>query len=301
MVKACAPIALWVNTLLSIIYKQQRVTFFRRVPLAFFFERAYNNTMQTEQDIVELLSNIAAGTISPAEAAKQLRYAPFTETVNGITPDTHREMRTGFAETVFAQGKSNEVLVAAVSRLCASGTQPVLVTRVQPEQGDLLTKAFASGYYYPAANIFSYGKQLLLSEPFPQEADALVVSAGSADANVALEAFATLQFNSLSVALAQDIGVCGLHRIKPWLPRFDAAKVIIVVAGMEGALPSVIAGLTKTPVVAVPTSVGYGANLGGITTLLSMLSSCAPGISVVNIDNGYGAAMFAAKILQKTI
>ncbi|MCC8193498.1 MAG: nickel pincer cofactor biosynthesis protein LarB [Deltaproteobacteria bacterium] len=255
--------------------------------------------MPDTDTLASILGRVAAGAMSPEEAAERLKYAPFRQMLDGVTVDTHRRLRTGAPETVFARGKSTDRLVASVGALSGEdGASPVLASRVSPEQGEALQKAFPDGVYWPEAATFSRNRPMPHTPPWPDKGDVMVVTAGTSDMPVALETLATLLFHGVDAGLAADIGVAGLHRVSPWLPVFEKASALIVVAGMEGALPSVIAGLTAKPVVAVPTSVGYGVALGGFAALAGMLSSCSPGIAVVNIDNGYGAAMFALRLMQ---
>lgn len=257
--------------------------------------------MLENKTLADILGLVAAGTLAPADAAEHLKYAPFRRMLDGVTVDTHRSLRTGAPETVFARGKSRERLIAAVEALSGEdGKTPVLASRVSPEQGLALQEAFPDGIYWPEAAIFSRNRPLPSTPPWPDKGEVMVVTAGTSDMPVALEALATLLFHGVEAGLAPDIGVAGLHRVTPWLPVFEKASALVVVAGMEGALPSVMAGLTDKPVVAVPTSVGYGVALGGFAALAGMLSSCSPGIAVVNIDNGYGAAMFALRLIQTT-
>ena len=249
--------------------------------------------------LATLLAQVASGALTPADAAAQLRFAPFEQMMDGVTVDTHRKLRTGMPETVFARGKSIDRLITAVRALSGPDNDtPVLVSRVSAEQGLALQGAFPDGILWPEAAIFSRNRPLPNTPPWPDAGDVMVVTAGTSDMPVALEALGTALFHGIKAGLAADIGVAGLHRVRPWLPVFDKASVLIVAAGMEGALPSVIAGLTGKPIIAVPTSVGYGVALGGFAALAGMLASCSPGIAVVNIDNGYGAAMFAARLLQ---
>ena len=203
---------------------------------------------------------------------------------------------------VFAPGKTDVLLCEAVAGL-ATDDQPVLVTRLSPEQGALLTTKFPEGEYWPEAHLFACNATPL-RRGWPEQpqsdgpAACLVLTAGGADMPVALEALGTARFLGLAPALISDVGVAGLHRIEPHLPALRSAKVCIVCAGMEGALPSVLGGLVRAPIIAVPTSVGYGASFGGMAALLAMLNSCSPGVGVVNIDNGFGAAVLALKILD---
>lgn len=254
-------------------------------------------------NILKLLQDVRAGAVSPKEASETLSFAPFQELLDGVTLDQHRAMRTGQGECVMAGSKTPARLAAAMRGLAGEkGDTPVLATRVKPEHAEALLNAFPPEHtpaeYYPEAGVFALNKSLELSPPWPKSGDIMIVTAGSSDMAVATEALATARFYGASVGLAADIGVAGLHRLTPWLEAFFKSKVIIVIAGMEGALPSVIAGLTAKPVLAVPTSVGYGISAGGFAALAGMLSSCAPGISVFNIDNGYGAAVFACRLLS---
>ena len=255
--------------------------------------------MADKDPLARILERVASGSMSVDAAAAELRFAPFRQMLDGVTVDTHRHLRTGTPETVFAKGKSVPRLLAAVAALSGdNGKTPVLVSRVSPDQGAALQQAFPDGIHCPEASVFCRNKTLPQAPPWPEEGDVMIVTAGASDMPVALEALATALFHDVKAGLAADIGVAGLHRVTPWLPVFEKAAALIVVAGMEGALPSVIAGLTGKPVIAVPTSIGYGVALGGFAALAGMLSSCSPGIAVVNIDNGYGAAMFAARIMR---
>lgn len=256
--------------------------------------------MSEKDSLYSMLAAVASGDMRPEDAAAQLRFAPFKQMMDGVTVDTHRGLRTGMPETVFARGKSIDRLITAVAALSGpDGKTPVLASRVSAEQGPALQKAFPDGVYWPEAAIFCRNRDLPHTPPWPDQGDVMVVTAGTSDMPVALEALGTALFHGVRAGLAPDIGVAGLHRVTPWLPVFDKASVLIVAAGMEGALPSVIAGLTGKPVIAVPTSVGYGVAVGGFAALAGMLSSCSPGIAVVNIDNGYGAAMFAARLMRE--
>lgn len=281
-------------------------------------------------NILKILEAVQNGSIAPDEAARTLRYQPFEELLGGdntghsasnsadnaseVNIDTHRALRTGHVECVFAQGKSDARLLSAVRSIAGAGAgsntyasdattphngSPVLATRVSQQQGELLLQNFPEGTFWAEAGIFTLNKDLPLAAPWSVSGDVMIITAGASDLPVALEALATANFYGVRAGLAPDIGVAGIHRIKPWLKAIDEAKILIVIAGMEGALASVIAGLCNKPVLAVPVSVGYGVSAGGFAALISMLSACAPGISVFNIDNGYGAAMFAARMLQQ--
>lgn len=256
------------------------------------------------KDLTDLLRLVATGDLSPEQATMRLKTAPSEAVLNGVHVDHHRALRTGLGEAVLATGKSDERLLAAVRCLHTGCTgkdhapAPVLVTRVSAAQGEMLQRHVPHGNYHEEARLFSVGRELHLGPPYTAQGHVLVVTGGAADMPVALEALGTAQFYGLDAGLIPDVGVAGLHRLAPHLQALHTARLHIVVAGMEGALPSVVAGLCGTPVVGVPTSVGYGAGAGGIAPLLAMLNSCAAGLCVVNIDNGYGAAVFAAKLLN---
>ena len=251
------------------------------------------------KDILKILEDIAQGKTSPEAGLELLQFQPYQEMLCGLSLDTHRQTRTGQGEVVFAPGKSTAQLIAAVSGLTASH-RPLLVTKLNPEQGSLLQERFPQGQFWSEAGLFTCNKQLHLDEPWPRTGEVLVVSAGASDLPIALEALAAGLFYDLAIGLISDVGVAGLHRVSPHLVNLRKARLLIVVAGMEGALPSVLAGMLGKPIIAVPTSVGYGAAMHGVTALLGMLSSCAPGIAAVNIDNGFGAAAMAQKILGNT-
>jgi len=208
-------------------------------------------------------------------------------------PDTDREARQGVPEVVFAPGKSAGQIADIVSSLLAANSGPVLVTRVEPAVAHEVLVDRPGGTYDAEA-------RLLVWRPAAPRGFALaVVSAGTSDGPVAAEAAAVAGALGLTVDRLADVGVAGLHRLLAERPRLAAADVVVCIAGMEGALPSVVGGLVGCPVVAVPTSVGYGASLAGVTPLLAMLSSCAAGVTVVNIDSGFGAAMAAFRIATR--
>ncbi|MFV0422937.1 nickel pincer cofactor biosynthesis protein LarB [Oleidesulfovibrio sp.] len=248
--------------------------------------------------LATLLQSVASGNVTPQQAMEQLSIGPFSEILDGISPDHHRLLRTGMGETVFAQGKDDDRLAEATNSIYRQNGA-VLVTRCTPEQGRLLSRCHPAGEFWPQAGLFSLGRPLNLTPPWPLNGEALVVTAGTADMRTALEALGTLRFSGINAGLICDVGVAGLHRLKPHLPALADTRVVIACAGMEGALPSVLAGFISAPLVAVPTSVGYGTGTGGIAALLAMLNSCAAGVTVTNIDNGYGAATFAIKMLKQ--
>ena len=246
----------------------------------------------------KLLDRVSRGALSPDEAAATLGDEPLAAGgPAGVTLDPHRSLRAGLPEVVFAPGKGLDQLSEAVRGLAGDG-KPVLATRVDAMQGKFLLVEFPGGEYHARSGLFAANFRLNLDGPQPAMGECLVVSAGAADHKVALEALGSARFFGLDAGFVPDVGVAGLHRLAPHVESLARAGVVIAVAGMDGALPSVLAGLLPAPVVAVPTSAGYGASFGGVAALLTMLNSCAPGISVVNIDNGFGAACVAAKILR---
>jgi NCAIR mutase (PurE)-related protein len=236
-----------------------------------------------------LLEAVAAGSVTTEQAFGRLRNLP-VEDLRFARVDVHRSLRHGVPEAVFCQGKTSEQVVAIVRRLAAEHDN-ILCTRAE---GPVVEGLLASGL---ECRVHATAR-LVVVKPRSSEGVGLiaVVSAGTSDSPVAEEAAITAETMGNRVERLYDCGVAGLHRLVPHLDLLGEANAIIAVAGMEGALPSVIGGLVDRPVIAVPTSVGYGASFGGITALLAMLNSCAPGISVVNIDNGYGAAAQANQI-----
>ncbi len=241
------------------------------------------------EKVRELLEAVARGAVIPDEALARLRGLPF-EDLGFARVDLHRSLRHGVPEAVFCPGKTPDQVVEIARRLAASHDN-VLCTRAD---GAVVEALRASGL---DCRVHAMAR-LVVVRPRPSEGVGLiaVVSAGTSDMPVAEEAAETALAMGNRVERFYDCGVAGLHRLVPHLDRLNEANAIIAVAGMEGALPSVLGGLVDRPVIAVPTSVGYGASLGGITALLAMLNSCAPGVSVVNIDNGYGAAAQANQI-----
>jgi NCAIR mutase (PurE)-related protein len=239
--------------------------------------------------ILRLLEEVSAGRLGVDAALERLRRLPF-EDLGFAKVDHHRQIRGGVPEAVYCQGKTPAQVVAIVERLAAHHAN-VLATRADPGVAAAVAAAALPHRYHAES-------RLLVVRPEPTEAIGLtaVATAGTADLPVAEEASLVAEALGNRVERLYDCGVAGLHRLLDRYERLAEANVIIVVAGMDGALPSVVGGLVDRPVIAVPTSVGYGASLGGITALLAMLSSCAPGVSVVNIDNGYGAAHKASQI-----
>ena len=238
----------------------------------------------------DLLERVARGEVTPAEASEELAQLPF-KVGDGVMADTHRALRTGEAEAVYCAGKTAEQAAAAFSAL-ATGMGPVLATRASDEHVRAIVAAVPSAVHHAVA-------RMVVLPGAPRERGAVaVVCAGTSDLPVAEEAAVTAEALGARVARVHDVGVAGLHRLLGRVGVLRSAGVVIAVAGMEGALPSVVAGLVAAPVIAVPTSVGYGAAFGGLAPLLAMLNACAPGVGVVNIDNGFGAGLLAARILR---
>ena len=240
----------------------------------------------------ELLAAVQRGEIPVEEAVSRLRSLPF-EDIGFAHIDHHRELRQGFAEVVFAQGKTPEQTAEIMSRLAADGAL-ALATRASDEHFSAVRERLPQSRYFDMARIIVTGEP----PPIAQERYVAVVSAGTADMPVAEEAAITATYFGNRVERVYDVGVAGLHRLLAHRALIQDATVVIVVAGMEGALASVVGGMISAPVVAVPTSVGYGASLGGLAPLFTMLNSCASGVAVVNIDNGFGAAHFASAIMR---
>ncbi len=238
-----------------------------------------------------LLADVASGALAPDEAAERFAGLPFA-LGEGVMADMHRALRTGESEAVFCSGKTPEQAAAAFAALAGPGG-PVLATRATQEHARAIAAAVAGAVHYPSA------RMVVLPGAEKVEGTVAVVCAGTSDLPVAEEAAITVEALGAAVTRVHDVGVAGLHRLLGHLKTLRQADVVIAVAGMEGALPAVVAGLVPAPVVAVPTSVGYGAAFGGLAALLAMLNACAPGVGVVNIDNGFGAAVLAVRILRR--
>ncbi len=238
-----------------------------------------------------LLQRVAAGELAPREALDRLTDAPL-EALPFATIDHHRALRQGFPEVIFGEGKSAEQVVAIASHISARG-DGVLVTRASVA----VQQALAGAIEGVDCNATARTALIAPREPVPRGTGTiLIVTAGTSDLPVAEEAAVTAAAMGNDVARLTDVGVAGIHRLLAGGGALRDARVVVVVAGMDGALPSVVGGLVATPVIAVPTSVGYGASLGGVAALLTALNSCAAGVTVVNIDNGFGAAVAASRI-----
>jgi len=245
-------------------------------------------------ELRSLLDGVASGLETPEAAHDRilqfLRQSPF-ENLGFARVDHHRSVRQGFPEVVFGSGKTPEQIAAIAERIVASG-QNLLVTRTTAVAAEAVSARVPGVSFDPTARTIT----LRVRESPPGRGTIVIAAAGTADVPVAEEAAVTADIMGNAVDRLYDVGVAGLHRLLAEHTRLTAARVVIVVAGMEGALPSVVGGLVDVPVIAVPTSVGYGASFGGLTALLAMLNSCAIGVSVVNIDNGFGAAAIASSI-----
>jgi pyridinium-3,5-biscarboxylic acid mononucleotide synthase len=248
----------------------------------------------TSLDLQRLLDAVKAGTVDSASAADRItaamRAAPF-EDLGFARVDTHRELRQGFPEVILGLGKTAVQIASIASRIISRG-RPLLVTRAQPDAFEAVREVAPDAQYHVEARAIT----VPCGEVERGKGTIVIACAGTSDLHVAEEAAITAEIMGNTIDRLYDVGVAGIHRILSEQHRMQSARAIIVVAGMEGALPSVVAGLVSVPVIAVPTSVGYGASFGGIAALLGMLNSCANGVAVVNIDNGFGAAAIASLI-----
>ena len=242
-------------------------------------------------EMTVLLHEVAAGKITPEDAALKLKMQPFQEIGEYAKVDFHRGIRQGVPEVIYGAGKTKEHILGIAQAMVKNGQQTVLITRLTKEAADFVSSELPLKYD-------ELSKTGIIGElPKPTGKGRVVVATGgTSDIPVAEEAAVTAEVLGNEVVRLYDVGVSGIHRLLSHMDMIMSARVIVAVAGMEGALPSVIGGLADCPVIAVPTSVGYGASLGGIAALLSMLNSCASGVSVVNIDNGFGAGYMASMI-----
>ena len=241
-------------------------------------------------DTKRILERLRDGELTVDQALLQLKIAPF-EDLGYAKVDHHRSLRQGAAEVIYGAGKTAEQISGILSAMRANGERTVLITRLEADKAEALGRQFALDYHADA--------RLAVVGAFPEPAGLgriVVATGGTSDIPVAEEAALTAEALGNEVERIYDVGVAGLHRLQARLPRIMEASVLIAIAGMEGALASVLGGLVDCPVIAVPTSVGYGASFGGLSALLSMLNSCASGVSVVNIDNGFGAGYLASRI-----
>ena len=239
----------------------------------------------------DLLKKVKSGKTSLDEAISQLKSLPF-EDLGFTRIDHHRSLRKAFPEVIWGEGKTSTQIVSIMKQLRNKG-QNILITRLEEKKAGAIKRVFPKSRYYPRSNVLTY---LTHSVKLEGKGTILVITAGTTDIPVAEEAAITAQIMGNRVETLFDVGVAGIHRLLYERQRLEAARVLVVVAGMEGALPSVVGGLVDRPVIAVPTSVGYGTSFGGFTALLAMLNSCASGVAVVNIDNGFGAGYMASLI-----
>jgi len=241
-------------------------------------------------DVKDILTQVRNGTLSVEDALLQLKVAPY-EDIGYAKIDLHRKVRQGAAEVIYGAGKTAEQIIGIVNTMQKNGEKTILITRLSPEAAGRIRADFALDYHADA-------KIGIIGEiPRPTGSGKIVVATGgTSDIPVAEEAALTAEILGNEVVRLYDVGVAGLHRLLSHLEDIMSANVVIAIAGMEGALASVVGGLVDCPVIAVPTSVGYGASFGGVSALLSMLNSCASGVSVVNIDNGFGAGFLASRI-----
>jgi NCAIR mutase (PurE)-related protein len=244
-----------------------------------------------QRQLADLLEAVRSGYVAVGEAVERLKILPF-EDLGFAKIDHHRALRKGFPEVIFGDGKPVEHIVQIMTRMEARGDN-ILVTRLEAGKAADVIAAFPAATYHREARILTLSAAEI---PRVGRGTVLVIAAGTSDLPVAEEAAVTAEFMGNAVERLYDVGVAGIHRLLENTQQIRAATVLIVVAGMEGALPSVVGGLVDRPVIGVPTSVGYGASLGGLAALLAMLNSCAAGITVVNIDNGFGAAAAASLI-----
>ncbi|TNF42248.1 MAG: nickel pincer cofactor biosynthesis protein LarB [Bacteroidetes bacterium] len=242
------------------------------------------------KELEKILRGIGAGTVSVEEALEKLRDFPYTD-LGFARIDHHRELRTGYPEIVYCAGKTPEQ-VRAIFMAMEGHDNNIIGTRAGKEMFDQVSPFLPSAVYYETARIISIEKKKIT----PPGTHIAIITAGTSDIPVAEEAAVTAELLGNNVVRIYDAGVAGIHRLVDKLPEIRACRVAVVIAGMEGALASVVGGLVNMPVIAVPTSVGYGASFEGISALLAMMTSCAAGVTVVNIDNGFGAGFAASRI-----
>ncbi len=241
--------------------------------------------------LTQLLTLVSNGKLTVKDAQKKLAHISF-EDIDFAQIDHHRSLRKGFPEVIFGQGKTSTQIIAILEKMILK-ENIVLVTRLEKEKADKITAVFKQATYFDDAKLLWIKKE---DPKITGIGKILIISAGTSDIPVAKEALLTATAMGNDVEYIFDVGVAGIHRLFAHQKQIQDASVIIVVAGMEGALPSVVAGMVKAPVIAVPTSIGYGTSFGGMTALLGMLNSCSSNIAVVNIDNGFGAGFMASSI-----
>jgi hypothetical protein len=240
-----------------------------------------------------LLEDVKKGAVPVEEAIQRLRTLPF-EDIGVACVDHHRSIRRGFPEVLFGEGKDVSQILAIMGSMCGQ-KENIMITRLSVEKAERIREKYPESVYHGGARVLTLMNHRVAVSG---RGAILVISAGTSDIPVAEEAAVTARFLGNEVETLYDVGVCGIHRVLQHVDKLTKASVLVVVAGMEGALPSVIGGLVDKPVIAVPTSIGYGASFQGIAALLGMLNSCASGVTVVNIDNGFGAA-YAASLINR--
>lgn len=241
--------------------------------------------------LIELLNGVSNGDIQVEKAAHQLKHLEY-EDIDFAHIDHHRSLRKGFPEVIFGEGKTTDQIGGILEKMTVH-ENTVLVTRIDPSKAKIICNDYPESAYHEDARILLLEKQ---PPPITGKGSILVISAGTSDIPIAKEAVLTAEAMGNQVETVFDVGVAGIHRLMGHRELIEKSTVLIVVAGMEGALPSVVAGITASPVIAVPTSIGYGVSLGGLTALFGMLSSCSSNVAVVNIDNGFGAGYMASAI-----
>ncbi|MBC8430708.1 MAG: nickel pincer cofactor biosynthesis protein LarB [Desulfobacterales bacterium] len=244
-----------------------------------------------KESLLKILANVAAGNTSVEKAAKTLKHLSF-EDIDYAHIDHHRSLRKGFPEVIFGQGKTSDQIIGIMEKMLHQ-ENIVLVTRIDQNQAEKVVERFPEVVYHQDARMLILEKKKMTIQG---KGTILVLSAGTSDIPIAKEAYLTAKSMGNHVESVFDVGVAGIHRLLDHQNMIDKSSVLIVVAGMEGALPSVVAGMVSQPVIAVPTSVGYGVSLGGLTALFAMLNSCSSNVAVVNIDNGFGAGYMASAI-----
>lgn len=244
-----------------------------------------------KESLLKILANVAAGNTSVEKAAKILKHLSF-EDIDYAHIDHHRSLRKGFPEVIFGQGKTSDQIIGIMEKMLRQ-ENIVLVTRIDQNQAEKVVERFPEAVYHQDARMLILEKKKMTIQG---KGTILVLSAGTSDIPIAKEAYLTAEAMGNHVESVFDVGVAGIHRLLDHQNMIDKSSVLIVVAGMEGALPSVVAGMVSQPVIAVPTSVGYGVSLGGLTALFAMLNSCSSNVAVVNIDNGFGAGYMASAI-----
>lgn len=243
--------------------------------------------------IMKLLEGVKDGSVDITDAVEKISYAPYTD-IDYAKIDNNRILVQNVGEVIYGESKTAQQIAGIVSKMKQNSDSEILITRLDKDKADAISGMFAMDYSEEARIGVVCGKKTPA-----RGMDVHILCAGTSDLPVAEEAAITLEYLGYNAVRIYDVGVAGLHRLLSHIDEISSAKVIIVIAGMEGALASVVGGLSSAPVIAVPTSVGYGANFGGLSALLSMLNSCASGVGVVNIDNGFGAAMLANRILGR--